>query len=333
MFSNWRQIKITSSEEKVYPCIWILAHLGDYVLFFFSIFTSIDHWRWAVAHRRLSVGRTRASGKRDAQASRAVGLLRRYLIPYSRHGVRDTTRRVHTHTRTSGTIAQTRVYTRLYTSNERYTGASFHSVPFRHSIRAARLASKLSPVLGSLATARHAVLVSCLLSYAMRVHACSYTRECACVDHRRHPPIGRDRLHSRLGMPFPFGNHLGSRTGYDRDIAHAWPRIIRNYRKLIPDWEGLGKDRGGAPKDNAGELCEGIIWDGILRKVFRSSANGTTLDHDQNCSKLFNSVFYKWKIKLRSLIDTTLNIQNSFKSFKSFKKKVSNLLKSYYRKY
>lgn len=103
-----------------------------------------------MVHRRLSVGRTRANGKRDAQASSAVGLLRRHLIPYSRRGVRDTAHRVHRHTYLrGGTIARARVYTRLREERRIHTRASFHSVPFRHSIRAARLASKLSPVLGS----------------------------------------------------------------------------------------------------------------------------------------------------------------------------------------
>lgn len=132
--------------------------------FFFSWFplrSITDNERW------LSIDRTRASRKRDAQASSAVGLLRRHLIPYSRRGVRHTAC-TDTHART---IARTRVYTMWGTTN---THARASIPPFHSS--ASRLnshrRSDLSP------PHANAALVSYLLSCAMRVHACSCTRVC-----------------------------------------------------------------------------------------------------------------------------------------------------------
>jgi len=168
----------------------------------------------------LSVGRTRASGKRDAQASSAVGLLRRHLILYSRRGVCDTARRMHTHTRALS--AHGYVCTRGYTKN---TCASSHSVPFRHSIRA-RLASKLSPMVGSLATARHAALVSCLFSTcATRVRAWTTAR-------RRRSPIGKDRL-SALGLECLFLSETSDRGPVTTTIPHTHGRELLG---IIENW-------------------------------------------------------------------------------------------------
>lgn len=212
--------------------------------FFFFNF-HLDRSRWTAVRRRLSVGRTRASGKRDAQASSAVGLLRRHLIPYSRRGTRRYgTPRAHRHTRA---LSRKHVCTRGYARSDGYKCASFHSVPFRHSIRAARLASKLSPARCARISrhrTRHAALVSCLSRGVVRVyciiHACPCTRVSTA---RRRPPIGGDRsrgLAAWNAFSFRKAPRIADRLSHvtDRDIAHARPRIIGNYRKLILDREG-----------------------------------------------------------------------------------------------
>lgn len=63
-------------------------------------------------------------------------------------------------------------------------------------------------------------------------------------------------------MPFPFGNHFGSRTGCDRDTA----RTPDNYWELSEIDTRIGRGTEGA--DNAGESsAERIICrDGILGK-------------------------------------------------------------------
>lgn len=71
---------------------------------------------------------------------------------------------------------------------------------------------------------------------------------------RRQDPIG-DRLPALLrpGMPFPFGNQLGSRTGYDRDTT----RTAENYWELSKIDTRTGKGPKGVPPggaDNAKEF-------------------------------------------------------------------------------
>lgn len=148
-------------------------------------------------------------------------------------------------------LSRKHVCTRGYVRSDGYKRASFHSVPFRHSIRAARPASKLSPARCSDLSPPHSPRCAGFMPPFARRGACILynTRVSvhACVDN---PPTsaGTDCGDLRPGMPFPFGKHLGSRTGYNRDIVHARPRIIGNYRKLILDREGPGKEPGGAPK-------------------------------------------------------------------------------------
>lgn len=132
------------------------------------------------------------------------------------------------------------------TRHVRIRDTDIHAIPF-HSIRAAHLASKLSPMFGSLATPRCAGF----MSLSWYVHACG-TCECVYVltlrRRQRQDPIG-DRLPALLkpGMPFPFGNQLGSRTGYEPRYR---ARTAENYWELskIDTRTGRVRSKRGTPR-------------------------------------------------------------------------------------
>lgn len=157
--------------------------------------------------------------------------------------------RAHTYTYEWHYRTDTCVHAALHEQREIHTQAQA-SIPFHSAIPFEPRASRLNSHRRGARISRHRTPRRACFMPPFVCDACTHVFMYARMRVCRRPTAdvlqsaGTNCQHSRLGMPFPFGNHLGSRTGYDRDTAHARPRIIRNYRKLIPDWEGPGKDPG-----------------------------------------------------------------------------------------
>lgn len=209
--------------------------------------TTIVDRRSRGSPQRLGIGQTRASGKRDAQASTsAVGLLRRHLIPYSRCGVRDTAHRVHgarVHTRTHS-CGSARAHTqqanrRAHTVTRGYvtgddehtrTSAPFRSIPFEPRLNSHRFGSPAA--LSTLRCLHRAAL--CLVARARSLCPCVRAPARAHIDA---PPTSSDRgdrlpAHLR-GLECLFLSETSPRTGYRRDTVPARARARTHGRELL----------------------------------------------------------------------------------------------------